>query len=167
MLFRSLGEEDGSVSAIYDDEGKPLDIDEDYAAIQYMQDNVQGSPVIVEGHTVEYKWGSRFSVYTGLPSVIGWSWHTRQHNSLIDGAWITKRIENLDAFYNTTDLESAKTYLSKYDVKYIIVGDLERAHYSAEGLAKFEQLTSDGTLSIVFGDATANSTTVYEVTTVQ
>ena len=162
-----LGEADGSVGAVYDDEGKMLDISEDYAAIQYMQDNVKGSPVIVEGHTVEYKWGSRFSVYTGLPSVIGWSWHTRQHNSLLDGAWITKRIDNLDAFYNTTDLDSAKDYLSKYDVSYIIVGDLERAHYSSEGLAKFQQLTDEGILRIVFGDETENTTTVYEVTTVQ
>ncbi len=58
----------------------------DYAAMLFMQDQIKGSPVIVEGNTQEYRWGSRFSIYTGLPSVIGWSWHVRQHNSLIDGA---------------------------------------------------------------------------------
>ncbi|MRS04712.1 hypothetical protein EG832_16070, partial [bacterium] len=110
-----LGEAYGSAPAIYDDEGKLLDIRQDYAAIQYMQDNIQGSPVIVEGNTVEYKWGSRFSVQTGLPSVIGWSWHTRQHNSLIDGSVITKRIDEVAEFYNTVDLESARKFITKYD----------------------------------------------------
>ncbi|PKN90192.1 MAG: hypothetical protein CVU45_03830, partial [Chloroflexi bacterium HGW-Chloroflexi-7] len=60
-----LGESDGSAPAIYDDDGKLLDLSKDYEAIQYMQDNVLGSPVIVEGNRVEYKWGSRFSVQTG------------------------------------------------------------------------------------------------------
>jgi len=158
-----LGEADGSAPAIYDDDGKPLDLSRDYAAIQYMQDNVQGSPVIVEANTVEYKWGSRFSVQTGLPSVIGWSWHTRQHNSLLDGAWITKRIDETTDFYNTVDLASAKKFLAKYDVEYVIVGDLERARYSPEGLAKFQNLVIDGSLNIVFGDNTTNTTTIYKV----
>ncbi len=158
-----LGEADGSAPAIYDDEGKPLDISQDYAAIQYMQDSIQGSPVIVEGNTVEYKWGSRFSVQTGLPSVVGWSWHTRQHNSLIDGSVITKRIDEVAEFYNTVDLESARKFITKYDVEYIIVGDLERAHYTPEGLAKFQNMVMDGTLNIVFGDNTVNTTTIYKV----
>jgi len=160
-----LGESDGSAPAIYDDDGKLIDVSKDYAAIQYMQDNIQGSPVIVEGNRVEYKWGSRFSIQTGLPSVIGWNWHTRQHNSLLDGAWITKRIDEVTDFYNTVDLESARKFLSKYDVEYIIIGDLERAHYSPEGLAKFQNLVIDGTINIVFGDNTTNTTTIYKVST--
>ncbi|MBA4384662.1 MAG: hypothetical protein C0410_07990 [Anaerolinea sp.] len=159
-----LGESDGSAPAIYDDDGKPVNLSHDYYAIQFMQDNILGSPVIVEGNTTEYKWGSRFSVHTGLPSVVGWSWHTRQHNSLISGELITKRIDEVAEFYNTVDLDSAKKFLAKYDVQYIIVGDLERVHYSTEGLAKFQNLINEGTLIIVFGDNTANTTTIFEVT---
>lgn len=159
-----LGEADASAPAIYDDEGKPLNISRDYEAIKFMQDNVSGSPVIVEGNTVEYKWGSRFSVQTGLPSVIGWNWHTRQHNSLLDGAWITKRIDEVANFYNTGDLEAARKFIAKYNVEYIVVGDLERARYNPEGLTKFQNLVMDGTFNIVFGDNTENSTTIYKVT---
>jgi len=158
-----LGEAGGSGTAIYDDDGTPYNLFEDYLAIQYMQDNVTGSPVIVEGHRTEYKWGSRFSVQTGLPSVIGWSWHTRQHNSLIDGAWFDKRIEKLNDFYNTTDLSTAKTYIEKYKVGYIIVGDLERAWYAEDGLKKFQELVNEGVLQVVFGDNTGNTTTIYKV----
>lgn len=158
-----LGETDASTPAVYVDEGRPLNLSHDYAAIQYMQDNVQGSPVIVEGNTVEYRWGSRFSVHTGLPSTIGWNWHTRQHNSLLDGAWITKRIDELTIFYNTVDIDAARKFIDKYDVEYIIVGDLERAYYSAEGLTKFNDMVVNGTLSIVFGDNTLNTTTIFRV----
>jgi len=160
-----LGESDGSAPAIYDDEGTPLNLAEDYAAIHYMQDNVIGSPVIAEGHRTEYKWGSRFSIHTGLPTIIGWSWHTRQHNSLLDGAWFDKRIEKLNDFYNTTDLDSAKSYIQKYKIEYIIIGDLERAWYADDGLKKFQELVNQGVLQIVFGDATANTTTIYKVIT--
>ena len=158
-----LGEADGSAPAVYDDEGRLLDLDEDQAAILFMQDQVSGSPVIIEGHRTEYKWGSRFSIHTGLSSVIGWSWHTRQHNSLIDGAWFDKRIEKLHAFYNTTDLATAKAYIEKYKVGYIIVGDLERAWYAEAGLNKFAELVNQGTLQIVFGDNTPETTTIFKV----
>ena len=102
-----LGEADvpnGQAPAIYNDEDRLINLSLDYAAIQYMQDHVSGSPVIVEANTPEYRWGSRFAVYTGLPSVVGWSWHTRQHNSLLDGAYIEKRISEIADFYNTSDL---------------------------------------------------------------
>ncbi len=158
-----LGEADQSAPANYDDDGKLINLAEDYAAIQYMQDNIKGSPVIVEGNTTEYRWGSRFSVHTGLPSVIGWSWHTRQHNSLLDGGWFTKKIDTLNDFYNSTDPIAALDYLAENEVGYIILGDLERAYYSAEGLAKFQQMSDQGSLRIVFGNESENTTTIYEV----
>ena len=115
----------GTQPAIYNDDDRLLNLSLDYAAILYMQDHINGSPVIVEGHTEEYRWGSRFSVYTGLPSVVGWSWHIRQQDSLLDGAIIDKRIDDVNNFYNTDDIQAAIDFLNRYQVQYIIVGGLE------------------------------------------
>ncbi len=127
-------------SAYYQDEGKELELSQDYFAIRWMQDNVNGSPVIVEGNTVEYRWGSRFSIYTGLPSVIGWNWHERQQRAVLPSEWITDRVDEVNQFYTTINPQRAKDFLEKYNVKYIIVGQLERALYPGNGLEKFDNL---------------------------
>jgi hypothetical protein len=53
--------------------------------------------------------------------------------------------------------------LNKHQVQYIVVGDLERAYYDANGLGKFQDMVNQGTLGIVFGDNSANTTTIFEV----
>ncbi len=57
-----------------------MNLSEDYRAIRWMQDNVQGSPVIAEAAPagIQYYWLGRFSIYTGLPDVVGWEWHQMQ-----------------------------------------------------------------------------------------
>jgi uncharacterized membrane protein len=149
--------------AIYTDDNRPFNLGHDSAAIQFMQDEIDGSPVFVEGRTQEYRWGSRFAIYTGLPSVAGWSWHVRQHNSLLDGALIERLIADVDNFYNTTDAQAARQFLDKHDVRYVVVGDLERAYYDPNGLPKFQNMVEGGMLRIVFGDGTAATTTIFEV----
>lgn len=155
--------ENAQAPTIYNDEGRPINITMDNAAIKFMQEIIKGSPVIVEGHTEEYRWGSRYSIYTGLPSVVGWSWHVRQHNSLIDGSVIDKRINEVNDFYNTQDIGIARQFLDRYHVKYIIVSSLERVYYSPEGLDKFQGMTNDGYLRIVYGDNTPQTATIFEV----
>lgn len=110
----------------------------DYEAIQWMRQNIKGSPVIMEGNTGLYHWGNRYSIYTGLPTVIGWDWHTKQQYSLLPGDLIDYRIGLVREFYNTPDPERAVEIASRYDVSYVIVGGLERAVYDANGLNKFD-----------------------------
>jgi uncharacterized membrane protein len=149
--------------AIYNDENRPINLGRDYLAIQFMQDQAKGSPVFVEGHTQEYRWGSRFAIYTGLPSVVGWSWHVRQHNSLLDGAIVDRLIDEVNNFYNTTDTYAAEQFLVKHKVQYIVLGDLERVYYDPYGINKFQEMVGQGKLRMVFGDGSANTTTIFEV----
>ncbi len=122
----------------YYDYGVMMDLSEDYRAIQWLQDNVQGSPVIVEANIPEYRWGSRYTIYTGLPGVVGWNWHQRQQRALTP-EWVTNRVAEINRFYTTTDSTVVRDFLVRYNVRYIIVGQLERAVYaSGYGLRKFE-----------------------------
>ena len=124
--------------AHYDDFGQRLDLSEDYRAIRWIQDNVQGSPVIVEANCPEYRWCTRFTIYTGLPGVVGWNWHQRQQR-VLTSIQVQDRVNEVSDFYNSINPEFTRDFLKKYDVKYIIVGQLERAEYIPEGIAKFEQ----------------------------
>ena len=122
-------------------DGGNMDLSEDYRAIRWMQDNIPGSPVIVEANCPEYRWCTRFTIYTGLPGVVGWNWHQRQQRALMAPEAVTNRVAEVGNFYNATDVEQARAFLKKYNVKYMIVGQLERMMYP-EGVMKFE--TYDG-----------------------
>jgi YYY domain-containing protein len=123
----------------YHDFGQPLDLSEDYRAIIWMQENVEGSPVIVEGHASEYRWGSRYTIYTGLPGVVGWNWHQRQQRGVVSTIWVTDRVQQVGEFYETVDPVVAQSFLQMFNVRYIIVGQYERAMYGPLGLIKFEE----------------------------
>ncbi len=121
----------------------------DRDAIAWLRDHVEGSPVILEGHAVEYRWGSRYAIYTGLPAVIGWSWHQRQQRSVYREPRVEQRIADVRAIYDTTDINQAIDLLRKYNVRYIIVGQMERAYYNPQGLVKFDQMVG-GQLELVY-----------------
>lgn len=146
--------------AQYDLYGQRLELSEDYRAIRWMQDNVQGSPVIAEAASAgrQYEWHSRFTIYTGLPDVIGWQWHQQQQRALFSQQVIDRGTEVND-FYNGIDPKVVRAFLKKYDVKYIIVGQLERAAYTPEGIAKFEQYEGEYWREVYRDGATV----IYEV----
>jgi uncharacterized membrane protein len=119
---------------------REMDLSQDYRAIQWVQRNIPGSPVIVEANTPEYRhWGTRFTIYTGLPGVVGWSWHQRQQRTVTPDTWVYGRISDIQSFYETTDPAQARAFLKRYDVGYIIVGQLEHIWYNGPGLDKFKQ----------------------------
>lgn len=124
--------------AQYTDEWGPMDLGQDYQAIRWMQENIKGSPVIVEANLRNlYRWGSRYTIYTGLPGVVGWEWHQQQQRAVNPGTWVTNRIMEIDNFYLTGDINQAAAFLRKYNVQYIVVGQQERGHYPGPGLDKF------------------------------
>jgi uncharacterized membrane protein len=136
--------------AQYFDNNQDLMLAQDKAAVLWMLKNVQGSPVILEGVTPSYRWGNRFSIYTGLPAVQGWDWHEKQQRSVIPSTVIDRRLSQVAEIYNTTDLARARKLLDYYGVEYIIVGELERAYYSPEGLAKLDTLVDQGYLELAY-----------------
>ncbi len=124
-------------NSVYRDANGEIDLSADYEGIRWLQDNVHGSPIILEGLTPSYRWGGRISVYTGLPTVVGWRWHQEQQRWGYRWA-IGRRVDDVNRIYNTTDAAEALSLLGKHNVEYVYVGELERLYYAAAGLRKFE-----------------------------
>ena len=126
-------------TSVYTDDGRPVVLEWDRQATEWLRANVRGLPTILEANTPLYRWGSRVSIYTGFPTVIGWDWHQKQQRSVLPGQLIDRRIENVRTLYNTADLAQAEALLDQLRVDYVYVGQLERYYYDPNGLAKFEQ----------------------------
>jgi uncharacterized membrane protein len=110
--------------------GEELDLSQDYDAIRWMQDNIEGTPVIVEANVPEYRWGSRYTIYTGLPGVLGWRWHQFQQRVSVGTNDVDLRLFDITSFYLTQSEEEAIEFIEEYDVRYIVVGGLEKTYYA-------------------------------------
>lgn len=139
----------------------------DYEAIQWLQRNVQGSPVMMEGHSHNNPGFSpyrtitnRIAMYTGLPAVAGWDWHQRQQRATIPGTIVSNRINEVNQFYNTPVIPEALETLRKYDVSYVYVGQLEQTYYTVEGILKFPEMVRQGYLEVVYTNPVV---TIYKV----
>jgi uncharacterized membrane protein len=116
----------------------------DAAAIRFINEHVPGQPCLVEFVGAGYNtWGSRYSIFTGVPDLMGWNGHVSEWVGDILGPDIDKRYQATDLIYNTTDPVLAKKYLDAYGVRLVVVGPVEREGaggkpgYPAAGLSKF------------------------------
>ncbi|MCK4316455.1 MAG: hypothetical protein KAX24_11865, partial [Anaerolineae bacterium] len=129
---------------------------DDYAAIAWLNENVAGTPVILEApgdRFRAYVYEGRVSAHTGLPTLLGWAGHEHQWRGDYDEP--ARREPDIEALYTSVDPNQALTLLDKYDISYVYVGPVERARYPAAGLAKFAQL-----MEPVYS---AGSVTIYRV----
>ena len=141
MAFMRDGQE-------YADRRGPIDLTADYEAIRWIQQNVEGSPVMLEGVTPTYRWGGRVSIYTGLPNIAGWEWHQEQQR-LNYRETVDQRIRQVARIYNTPSPQEALDIMRKYGVEYVYLGKVERLYYDPTGLAKFDT-GLDGALEQVY-----------------
>jgi hypothetical protein len=112
-------------------------VPDEYAAAQWLNQFVAGTPAIVEAPGEEYNAGtSRLSTWTGLPSVIGWSVHEGQWRGTyeIQGP----RVDAVKEIYSTPDVTRAIELMRTYQAAYLIVGPNERRQFPASALSKFE-----------------------------
>jgi uncharacterized membrane protein len=112
----------------------------DYDAIAWLNENVEGAPVILETPGTggsSYVYEGRVAALTGLPTLLGWAGHEGQWR----GSYTVQRAREPDiqTIYNTLDIRVARSLLAEYGVTYVYVGPVERSQYEQRGLDKFVQ----------------------------
>jgi uncharacterized membrane protein len=148
--------------------GDLLTFADDRAGIEWFWDNVAGSPVIVEASIGPYRCnGSRYSIATGLPAVIGWERHLYQQR-FPEG--IAARRDDVALLYASPDAQTKLAIRRRYGVEYVVVGPLERRGIKisgndcvptdvAAGIAAFDGMVGTS-LEVVFQQG---ETTIYRV----
>ncbi len=148
--------------AVYVQGDKQIPLVDDLNLITWMQDRIQGSPVVLEAQLPEYQLGSRIAMNTGLPTILGYRFHQSQQRTLEPmGTLIWGRVANIGSMYNTTDIPTVRQLLRIYNVKYIVVGNIEHVTYNPDGLAKFDAMVHQGLLKVVYDDG--KQTRLYQV----
>lgn len=152
------------VGILHDPRGAAIRLDEDLAAITWMQANLRGAPVVAEAMIGPYRGnGSRIANATGFPTVLGWDNHEGQQR------WpelIGPRSRDVRALYTSRAPEQVLALIERYDIDYIMVGQIERLttlnqghlgatrtgerYASPEGLATLEALARAGALAEAF-----------------
>ena len=126
--YKGLDGIDYMKTSTYLQTGSSIDLSSTYFATQWINNNVQGNPIIIEASKDLYTWSSNISINTGLPSVLGWDWHQKQQRSLSPDM-VNLRKKQIDEFYSTNSLQYLEDFLDYYSVELIIFGPIERIHY--------------------------------------
>jgi YYY domain-containing protein len=96
----------------------------DAAAVAFLSQQ-KGSPVIVEAQGSDYTYAARVSSFTGLPAIVGWTFHEYMWRG--DYGPVSERMADVKAIYQ----EPIRTValMKKYNATLLYVGETERATY--------------------------------------
>ncbi len=98
----------------------------DFEAVQYLLTVPYG--VVSEAVGGSYSSYGRISRLTGYPTVLGWPGHEVQWRGGMDE--IGSRELDIETLYTTVDWNQAADIIQEYDIKYILIGDLEKRTYA-------------------------------------
>lgn len=117
----------------------PLRAPDEAAAYEWLNRNVRGIPVLLEAHGDSYQEFTRVSMNTGLPTVLGWSYHVFQRAH----PWnqINQRKADIQLAYTTESKDIAGSIFQRYHVAFVFVGALERRTYAGGNLERFREWT--------------------------
>jgi YYY domain-containing protein len=125
---------------------------DDAAAIRFLQDMPLG--VVAEATAIDasYKLYGRISTHTGLPTVLGWPGHEGQWRGSYDIQGT--RLTDIETLYTTSDWIEASQILARYNIRYVVVGSMEKSTYHVKE-EKFQRF-----LKIIFQEG---ETAIYQV----
>ena len=119
--------------------GADMDYDKfDYKAIDWINKNLNKiEPVLEAPGERMYSGASRLSIYTGIPTLVGWGYQVSQQSGR--GTQVNERNNDAAFIYRTNDINAALEKIKKYGIRYVYVGNIERGLYP-DYLGKFNMM---------------------------
>jgi YYY domain-containing protein len=132
----------------------------DYAAIRWINANIQGDPVIVEAIGPDYSNYARISAFTGLPTIMGWvgheyQWRVNWLNRAANAIDFNQRGPDVDTIYTNPNPQVVLFVMARYHAQYLYVGSLEYQKYPSANLSRFKAF-----MQVVYS---AQGVTIYKV----
>ena len=98
---------------------------DDLVAIYWLRQAPDG--VIVEAVGGSYSGFARMATHSGLPNVLGWPGHESQWRG--GATEMGSREADIETIYQSSRWEETQGLLIRYDVRYVVVGNMERGKY--------------------------------------
>ena len=141
--------------------------------IDWFNSEVKGDHVICEAYGDSYTDSCIVSAYTGLPTVFGWQTHEwlwrfhgivdKEQDLLVSDPdhdvfkiYIDPRHADVNTVYLSESVEEVQSIIDKYQIEYIVVGEMERFKFGYDNSYVISQL---GTPAFSY-----DTLTVYKVT---
>ena len=112
--------------------------EDDRAALEWLQENIAGTPVVLEANGDSYSKYQRVSSITGLPTVMGWYVHEWLWRNDTDAQKV--RAADIKTIYTSTDRAEVEALIEKYDIQYIYIGSLEREKFPELNLELLQEM---------------------------
>ena len=121
--------------------------------ISNLNDKKSQLPVIVEADGDSYTDYNHVSAFAGVSTVIGWAVHEWLWRGSYDV--VAPRREDVKTIYESSDVNAVRSILDTYNVRYVLVGKLERE--------KFKNIQEDVIAKIGSVAFQSRGTVVYDV----
>jgi uncharacterized membrane protein len=99
-----------------------------HVSATFFTQHLAAVPVILEADGDSYTDFNRFSAFSGLPTVIGWSVHEWLWRGTYDV--VAPRKDEVRDLYETGDRDRIHELLAKYNIRYVVIGSLERQKFT-------------------------------------
>jgi uncharacterized membrane protein len=128
----------------------------DFQAIQYLDSLPYGT--VAEAIGGSYSSFGRVSKLSGYPAVLGWPGHELQWRG--GGTEMGSRENDIKTLYETGDWAAARQILKQYNIRYVVIGSVERTLYQVRE-SKFEahmkmEFSNQNTVIYSWSEVSAN-----------
>ena len=99
--------------------------------VRALQGVAEPGDAVAEAAGMSYNRFTRIAMHTGQPTVVGWEWHLKQRGQ--SQLEINARFADLETLYAGVNPYHRRAVLDRYQVAWVVLGDIERQGYSLPG----------------------------------